>query len=528
MKGGRWNSVRVRLTVWNMAILTLALTTLGVTICFIVQSWMHRSVDQDLAQRLRRFREGDFHRRNHEPPGFPREARRPGPPARGRDFPPFLNEPRLFPASAPRGPFPQGPLIAKALQDWPDDPETKRAASLQFGRGFDAWGNPWNPRADLAWDPRPLPAALAGREQYTTVTVEGVRLRALTGPLHEGERITGAIQFATDLRGFDRLWRSLVATLLALLPLSLVGAGLGGLFLSNRALRPVHEITQAAARIGAADLSQRLEVSAPDEFGELAETFNGMIDRLEQAFRRQEDAFEEQRRFTADASHELRTPLARIKASVTLALMAERPAAEYRRALRVVNDAAEVMNRLVQDLLLLARGDADRLPLDLQPLDVASLFEAVAVPQGIAPRLEIELPGSLLAVVGHQGSLTRLLTNLIENARRHTPEDGRITVSARAERDAVIITVADTGEGIPPEHLPHVCERFYRVDAARSRDAGGAGLGLAICQSIAHAHGGRLEIESEVGRGTIVHVTLRCSPIPDAARAGRPALLSRS
>ena len=207
--------------------------------------------------------------------------------------------------------------------------------------------------------------------------------------------------------------------------------------------------------------------------------------------------------------------------------MAERPAIEYCRALRVVNDAADVMNRLVQDLLLLARGDADRVQLDLQPLEVAALFEAVAAPRAIAPRLEIELPEPPLAVVGHRDSLTRLLTNLLENALRHTPEDGRITLSARPEPDSVILTVADTGEGIPPEHLPHVCERFYRVDAARSRDEGGAGLGLAICRSIAQAHGGTLEIESEVGRGTVVRVRLRRSLIPDPARAPRPAFLSR-
>jgi signal transduction histidine kinase len=130
----------------------------------------------------------------------------------------------------------------------------------------------------------------------------------------------------------------------------------------------------------------------------------------------------------------------------------------------------------------------------------------------------VELPERPLTVHGHRDSLERLLTNLIENAIRHTPEGGHITLSAHEAGDEVVIAVADTGEGIPPEHLPHVCDRFYRVDAARSRAEGGAGLGLAICQSIVRAHGGRLAIESEVGRGTTVRVTLPRVDLPAAER----------
>jgi signal transduction histidine kinase len=231
---------------------------------------------------------------------------------------------------------------------------------------------------------------------------------------------------------------------------------------------------------------------------------------------------------------------------------------EYCRALQVVNQAADVMSRLIQDLLLLARADADPGTggadgsRDQQELSVAALFERAAENFGISdwgqersdargerfsnpkskrpdpgtglalraparnPKLhaalQVTLPDRELAVRGSMESLVRLLTNLIENAIRHTPADGQIRLSAceagDSETPGVVITVADTREGIPSEHLPHVCERFYRVDAARSRDQGGAGLGLAIARSITQAHGGTLAIESEVGRGTTVRVTL--------------------
>jgi signal transduction histidine kinase len=231
-----------------------------------------------------------------------------------------------------------------------------------------------------------------------------------------------------------------------------------------------------------------------------------MIARLEEAFRRLERAFEQQKRFTADASHELRTPLTRVKASVSLALAEQRDAGAYRKALQVVDTAANVMSRLIQDLLLLARADAAQLRLDLRPLSVAELFEdAVAeVPTAAGCPIDIQLPDEPLDVLGDAHSLARLLGNLIGNALRHTPRDGKITLSARREAGSVVLCVEDTGEGIAPEHLPHVADRFYRVDDARTRSTGGTGLGLAICRSIAEAHGGTLTIESVLGQGTIV------------------------
>jgi signal transduction histidine kinase len=258
-------------------------------------------------------------------------------------------------------------------------------------------------------------------------------------------------------------------------------------------------------------------VKGHDEFSELAATFNGMLSRLEQAFTQREQAFtqlaealERQRRFTADASHELRTPLTIIKANTSLALEEERSKVEYQRALEAADRAADTTTRIVQDLLLLARGDAGQLQMDRCPVPIGEVLERAADAfrgSRVAP-ISVVLSDPSLMVLGGPHHLLRLFSNLLENAVRHTRRTGSITVSVEQEKDGVVVRVRDTGEGIPPEHLPHVYERFYRVDAARNRRQGGTGLGLAICQSIVEAHDGSLTIESVVGEGTTVTVRL--------------------
>jgi signal transduction histidine kinase len=362
----------------------------------------------------------------------------------------------------------------------------------------------------------------SGQKWFFTTEYQGEPVRVLSAPIVEDGRVAAVIQLALPLDEQKRFTEGQLRTLAVFLPLGLLVAGLVGIFLTDRALRPVRGVIQAAAEIGAADLSRRLEVRGQDEFAELAATFNGMIARLDEAFRNLENAYQrlekaylQQQRFTADASHELRTPLTRIKGSVSLALSGQRDAAAYRKTLQTVDDAAGVMSQLIQDLLLLARADAAQLRFKLRPLSVAALLEEAveSMPEGHGCPIHIQLPEEPLGLMGDWGALTRLLQNLLANARRHTPGDGQVTLSAHREPAGIVLTVADTGEGIPPEHLPHVCERFYRVDDARSRSAGGTGLGLAICQSIVQAHGGTLTIESQPGHGTTVRVTL-----PDPGR----------
>jgi len=246
-----------------------------------------------------------------------------------------------------------------------------------------------------------------------------------------------------------------------------------------------------------------LPATGEDEISKLSSTFNAMLSRLEHTF-------EQQRRFTADASHELRTPLAAIKAHTSLALHGDKTPAEYRRALEGADRAATVMSRIVQDLLLLARSDAGQLKPDIRSVPVREVLEAAieAIQGQTHAPVELQVPDADLRVLGDPTCLIRLFTNLLDNAARYTPLGGRITLNAEGDGTWATITVADTGIGIAPEHLPHVCERFYRVDQARSRKHGGTGLGLAICQSLVEAQHGRLSLESEMGKGTRVYVTL--------------------
>jgi signal transduction histidine kinase len=381
------------------------------------------------------------------------------------------------------------------------------------------------------WDPSGFVQASHGQELLSTVVVEGERLRVLSAPMRWEGKVVGVAQHSHSLAELDRLLENQYRTLLLLIPAALLVAGVGGLFLTSRALRPVRKVTQAAAQIGAEDLSRRLDVTGKDELAELAATFNGMIARLEGAFQsreeayhRLESAYQEQRRFTADASHELRTPLARIKGITSLALFGPRNMDDYHEALTIADQAADVMNRIVQDLLLLARSDAGQLAPRYTTLRVEALLDGAADRLHGHPGapIRLELPSEPLQLRGDEDHLTRVLVNLLENAVRHTPESGEVVLSAHREEERVLLTVSDNGEGIPAEHLPHLCERFYRVDAARTRADGGTGLGLAICESIIQAHGGSLTIRSRVGLGTTVEVRLpgQAVPLLPAAPAG--------
>jgi two-component system OmpR family sensor kinase len=519
----KWNSFRIRLCLWNVMVLALVLGEFGLALCYTSQKRMGGIVDRELGERARQFASGALpmppRRRRHSP--HHRRFRGSVLLAGSSVVPtPSLG---LCAEDRPLGDGKQGMGLdgGWGARAWPYDGNAERVAFFQEPRFLNLAGECVGPpSARQAWDPNTVWEAITGNRRYSNVTVEGERLRVLSVPWRREGRIVGAVQVARQLREYDLLWDGQVRMLLALLPLSLVIAGIGGVFLTNRALHPVRQVTHAAAQIGAMDLSRRLRVVGRDELAELAATFNGMIARLEAAF-------EQQRRFTADASHELRTPLARIKVCTSAALCGEQSPEEYRSALAAADQAADAMDRLIQQLLTLARADAGELRLQRDRVDVADVLRQAAAGryelQGarpdqrlflgaptsyLVPLLFLDLPPHPVEVAGDECHLCRVFVNLLENAIRHTPLDGRITLSAHAVGEAVVVRVADTGEGIPPEHLPRVGERFYRVDAARTRARGGCGLGLAISRSIVQAHGGRLSIESEIGRGTVVTVVL--------------------
>ncbi|MGH2459974.1 MAG: sensor histidine kinase [Chloroflexota bacterium] len=352
----------------------------------------------------------------------------------------------------------------------------------------------------------PLARTAAGQQTLGTIALpDGTSWRVLTMPVIENGHVIGTLQVGRSEAAVGVALSQLMILMAFAVPATLVLAVAGGLFLAGRALDPIDRITRTAEQLGAEDLAFRLGFKGTDEVGRLAATFDRMLERLDRAFRRQ-------RQFTADASHELRTPLALLISQADLALERSRTPGEYRRVLLSMREDAKRMNQLVNDLLTLARADAGesqvgREPLDLNDLtsDVVAAMEPLARARGVALGRGA---AESTVVMGDQTRLTQLLLNLIDNALKYTPAGGAVTVSTRPEGKQAILQLADTGVGIPPEHLPHLFERFYRVDPARARAQGGAGLGLAIARWIVESHGGHITVASETGRGTTFTVTL--------------------
>ncbi|MFN8091960.1 MAG: ATP-binding protein [Vicinamibacteria bacterium] len=312
---------------------------------------------------------------------------------------------------------------------------------------------------------------------------------------------------ADPQRKFGGVLAAFTAVLALSTPLVLALATACGLWLGRRALAPVARIAAEARAIGEANLSARLAVpDSRDEIQQLSETLNDMLGRIERSFART-------RQFTADASHELRAPMTLIHTAAEHALRRERGREELVDALGKILRESRRTTALVDDLLLLARGDAGRgeaalVTLDAVPLlrGVAEQAEAMAVAKGIG--VSLRLGADTLRVRGDEGRLRRLLLVLVDNALKYTPSGGQVTIAGDAAPDGVTLAVADTGHGIAAEDLPHVFERFWRADKVRSREAGGTGLGLAIAWQIAEQHAARLSVESEPGRGSTFTIRL--------------------
>ena len=310
----------------------------------------------------------------------------------------------------------------------------------------------------------------------------------------------------------DRETMQAVATAyFVVIPLLLVLASVGGYFLAGRSLSPVAAMSARAAEISSTNLNERLPVGErQDELGSLAQVVNGLLERLERAFG-------QQRRFMADASHELRTPVAvlRTEADVTLS-RPNRSEQEYRESIAIMRDSARRLGRIVDDLFLLARADAGHLPLRREPLYLEEVVDEAArsvrsLAQGRGVRIEL-LPLDDSPFDGDADLLGRALLNLLDNAIKHSPSGGTVTLALTRQPREYHITVTDEGNGIPADAQPHIFERFFRVDKARSRDdrdaTSGAGLGLAIGRWIAEAHGGRLELVRSEPGGTEFRLSL--------------------
>lgn len=362
----------------------------------------------------------------------------------------------------------------------------------------------------------PLDAhALTGETQVTRdVTVGGVHLRVLTVPISVEGRLGGYLQVAASLSRVDQA-KGLLLVILGGGGAVAVGlAAMIGAFLSARALRPIDTVTDAALRITRADdLSRRipLEDLPNDEVARLIGAFNETLERLERMFTAQ-------RRFLADVSHELRTPLTAIRGNVDLL---RRMHGADRASLDAIQSEAERMSRLVGDLLLLAQAETGHLPIAREPVELDTLMLEVFQQARVLAKDSVEVTigeEDQACVVGDRDRLKQLLLNLVSNALHFTPPGGRVTLGLTCKHEWARLTVSDTGPGIPAEELPHIFERFYRVSKSRERTTsasdggkdgqGGAGLGLSIAHWIAKVHGGRIEVASEVGRGSTFSVWL--------------------
>lgn len=377
--------------------------------------------------------------------------------------------------------------------------------------------------------PDAIAAALQGQEVWRDVRTPDAHLRILSRPLMLGDEfIIGVLQVGTSLNNIDRALRQLLTILGVGGVVSIILSAALGFFLADRALEPIDRITQTALEITRTeDLSRRIEQVGPqDEVGRLTTTFNEMLERIERLFRTQQ-------RFIADVSHELRTPLTVIRGNLDIlrranamlrqpgsgqdSVQVDQRQEVLAESLTAMEREADRMARLISDLLLLAQADAGvqirHELVEIHPL----LYDVYRQEQALANGVEIQFSAEDRGLVaGDPDRLRQLLLNLVDNAVKYTPSGGRVSLQLTRENSWVRIDVADTGIGIPAEDLPHIFDRFYRVDKARARKDGGTGLGLSIARWIADAHGGYIEVESAVGEGTTFTVWLPAAGTDEA------------
>ena len=330
--------------------------------------------------------------------------------------------------------------------------------------------------------------------------------RVFRQEVREGGQLAYVGYVAMPLRGVQReLWH-LLGTLVILVPVVFGVASIGAWMLLNRALMPLRHVIDTAQVIQADNVDRRIPVPATgDEVEQLAKTFNEMTGRLHRSLA-------QMRQFTSDASHELRTPLTVLKSEIEMGISSCPVPGRCQATLRNCQTEIDRLTRLIDGLLLLSRADGGRLELQRQPVSLLQLIHEMAEDArllGEAKQLEVDVVnGRDVIVRADEMRLKQLLLNLVDNAVKYTLEKGRIILGYRMSDDGVELTVKDTGIGIAPEHLPHIFDRFYRVDQSRDGAAGGYGLGLAICKMIAEAHDGTIRVESAPGQGTAFRIRL--------------------
>lgn len=477
----RPKSIQLRLQLWFGFLLALLVAGFGTTAFQLQKIAALEKIDADLEQRVETvnvaFRDADSPRhgrlRPHGQP--PPDFREPRPPR----IPPPLDRPADRP-------------MRSAVQLPNNVTRLFAASNLCL---FAVWGEDGTLLAQSA----PEAAALPRPADPHGKTAIRYRTRGHWREAYQFTEMRDCILVGCDIAAEQaRLLR--YAGGLAAIGALILALGLGGGFLFSRLLaRSIRNIGDTARRISEERLSERIPTADMDrELGQLAEVLNATFARLDAAFARQ-------RQFTADAAHELRTPLAVILSDAQSALRRERSAEEYRDTIRSCEESAQKMRRLSESLLELARLDAGAELGPRSPADLARLAqEALGLVRAQAALRDIQIQTELSSatVTCHPEQILRVFSNLLVNAIDYNRPGGTVRLATRAEPAGAVATIADTGEGIAPDALPHIFDRFYRANPARPRADGHCGLGLAICKSILDAHGARVEVTSLPGQGT--------------------------
>ena len=502
-------SIRWRLQLWLAFLLVCLMGGFGVTAYQLHRTNQLHQIDQELQRRITALNTA-----LRVPPPF---GVLPGRPPTGdrHDLPPFddgPDHPRLWRSppdlGMPRGGFEMRPgrpevrLAPQVLQLF-DETETNGFYFAVWSRDNNVLRRSTNvPMAVPV--PKPHEAVTAANTRMRGVFREAFHFTALGDCILVGRCIT------SDLRALRRFawWLAVVGGGVLLLGLG------GGWRLASHTIRPIEDISATARRISAGNLAERISIADPaNEMGRLAEVLNSTFARLEAAFA-------QQKQFTADASHELRTPIAVLISEAQTVLARPRSTQEYRETVEACLETAQQMRRLTDSLLELARFDAGQESLRRRPFDLAETTRACLErvrPLALEHGVQIQTALEPAPAFGDADRVEQVVTNLLSNAVYYNRKQGEIRVHTSVTDGAAVLTVADTGIGIAPEHLPHLFDRFYRVDPSRSKASGRNGLGLAISKAIVDAHRGTIEVSSQPDAGTTFTVQL-----PGSSPAPRP------
>lgn len=502
-------SIRFRLTLWYVGILAIILILFGGLLYTNVKRNLSKDIDALLATQAEGVTDTLFAFWLAERDMVYPEA----PPERWSQMP---GTSESLQNDVDEGRFPG---LVNRWADEMDELETFRPIRILDREGQFLRASPSFRKLALPFTKAALNTAVQGRATFETFNapeafnVRNQRIRVVTWPVVEDSRLLYIVQVAASLRqaeaslGGMRLW------LFLLVPFTLAGTSMAGWFLATKALRPVGDITAQAQRISAEQLHERIHIPRTgDELDALALTFNRMLSRLEQAFKRM-------RQFSAAASHELRTPLTIMKGEVEVALRKPREGGEYQRVLKTQLEVLNEMISTVEQLLTLAHSVESENAVQWQPVDLGALTRRVCEawqPIADSKEIRVNVPVSRdpLWIRGEQRLLERMVANLLDNALKHTPVKGEVLLEISRENKEAQLLVKDTGPGIPPDDLPKIFDKFFirrpKNDSGRS-----TGLGLGLCRWIVELHQGRIEASSPPGQGAIFTVKLPISSLPN-------------